>query len=339
MSRAHKSRFRNGRRVSKKSVEPQHEELRCPVCGSTNVFKDHSRGEWVCRDCGYVIKEFTVDPRGEFVDFSKPQTIRTGPPTSILFDDKGLSTNIGNANKNVKGLMRQKINILRKIHKYVTHDSRTRNRREALYYLKKYSNELALPHYLQVEAMSIYDKVLEQNKVKGRSIEHLVLASIYIAAKLTKYPLMIDEIIKVANIKKKDLTSTYRIIMRELNIPPNYLIVSPEIYVDRIVDKFNEKYKDQKGIFDKDVKRLAKRIVVEAKNLGLTSGKKPISIAAAALYVAAEKLGKEVVQSHLAKVSMITEVTIRNRQKEFLEKINIDELMEELGIEPPKKNH
>ena len=335
MTRTHRSRFRNGRRISKKTVEPHTEELKCPVCGSTDVFKDHSRGEWVCRNCGYVIKEFTVDPRGEFVDFSKPQTIRTGPPTSILFDDKGLSTNIGSVTKDVKGLMRQKMNILRKVHKYVTHDSRVRNRREAITYLKKYSDELKLPKYLQIEAISIYDKVLEQNKVKGRSIEHLVLASIYIAAKLTRYPLLIDEIIKMAKIKKKDITSTYRIIIRELNIPPNYLIVSPEIYIDRIVHRFRMEYKEQKDLFDRDVIRLAKRIVVEAKNLGLTSGKKPISIAAAALYVAAEKLGKEVVQSHLAKVSMITEVTIRNRQKEFLEKINIDELIEELGIEKP----
>ena len=290
----------------------------------------------MCRNCGYVIKDFVGDPRGEFVDFSKPETIRTGPPTSILFDDKGLSTTIGNVTKEVKGLMRQKIGVLKKVHKYVVHDSRVRNRREAINYLRKYSEILGLPKYLQIEAMAIYDKVLEQNKVKGRSIENLVLASIYIAAKYIKYPLLADEIIKAAKIKKKDLTSTYRIIMRELDIPPNYLVVSPEVYIDRIVQKFRQEFPDQKDLFDKDTIRLAKRIVIEAKNLGLTSGKKPISIAAAALYVAAEKMGKEVVQSHLAKVSLITEVTIRNRQKEFLEKINIDELMEELGIEKKK---
>ena len=55
----------------------------------------------------------------------------------------------------------------------------------------------------------------------------------------------------------------------------------------------------------------------------ITSGKGPMGIAAAGLYVAALLCGEKKTQREVADVAGVTEVTIRNRYKELLEKLKL----------------
>jgi transcription initiation factor TFIIB len=73
-----------------------------------------------------------------------------------------------------------------------------------------------------------------------------------------------------------------------------------------------------------DVQIHAKTIVDIAKNNGLTSGRGPIGVAAAAIYIASVILNEKKTQREIANVAGVTEVTIRNRYKELAEKIVID---------------
>jgi transcription initiation factor TFIIB len=56
---------------------------------------------------------------------------------------------------------------------------------------------------------------------------------------------------------------------------------------------------------------------------GLTSGKGPTGVAAAALYIASVLLGERKTQRDVAEVAGVTEVTIRNRYKEISEEIEM----------------
>ena len=57
----------------------------------------------------------------------------------------------------------------------------------------------------------------------------------------------------------------------------------------------------------------------------LTSGRGPAGIAAAGLYVAALLNDEKKTQREVADVAGITEVTIRNRYKELLDKLKLEE--------------
>ena len=57
----------------------------------------------------------------------------------------------------------------------------------------------------------------------------------------------------------------------------------------------------------------------------LTSGRGPAGIAAAALYVAALINDEKKTQREVADVAGITEVTIRNRYKELIERLKLDD--------------
>ena len=68
---------------------------------------------------------------------------------------------------------------------------------------------------------------------------------------------------------------------------------------------------------------LAVKILREAKRKRITMGKDPIGVAAAVLYIACQFKGKNVTQKEIAGVAEVTEVTIRKRKKELVEKLNL----------------
>jgi transcription initiation factor TFIIB len=67
------------------------------------------------------------------------------------------------------------------------------------------------------------------------------------------------------------------------------------------------------------------KILRKADTSELTSGRGPAGIAAAALYVAALLNNEKKTQREVADVAGITEVTIRNRYKELIEKLELED--------------
>jgi len=121
-------------------------------------------------------------------------------------------------------------------------------------------------------------------------------------------PVRIDEHNKIMtkkqgiNIKRKDVARCYRLIYRELEL--KMPVVDPVKVVSRIasIAELGEK-----------TKRKAITILNEARRTGLTAGKDPMGIAAAALYLACISTGEIKSQKEISIASGITEVTIRNR--------------------------
>ena len=64
-------------------------------------------------------------------------------------------------------------------------------------------------------------------------------------------------------------------------------------------------------------------ILEEAKKRGLTAGKDPAGLAAAAVYTAAQLYDERRTQKDVARVAGVTEVTVRNRYKELIQYLRI----------------
>ena len=65
----------------------------------------------------------------------------------------------------------------------------------------------------------------------------------------------------------------------------------------------------------------------------MVSGKGPTGVAAAAIYIASVLVGEKRTQREIADLTGITEVTIRNRQKEIAERLGIDQEIEKKSKE------
>lgn len=145
-------------------------------------------------------------------------------------------------------------------------------------------------------------------------MESVVSACIYAACRTYSIPRTLDEISAASDVERKDIGRTYRFITRklELKITPS----DPKAYIARFASILHLSPKTQND---------ALRILKKAETSELTSGRGPAGIAAAALYVAALLNDERKTQREVADVAGITEVTIRNRYKELLDKLGIEE--------------
>lgn len=312
------------------------EQLKCPVCGSTNIQYDPKRGEYVCMDCGAVIEDSIVMENGERMDFTKKFGARVGPPQDKYQSISHPSTEIGTTQaQKISRFMRRRLGSMKRTNYYASQSSKDRNWRVALQTMDRIVHLLKIKNPAVIQrAKRIYREVLMKGINRGTSIEKGVLACILLASKLEDYPLSIDEIAKATGTKKRDINSLYKKIKRELGITQQEIDISMSHYIDKIIVNYNNhsaKYRrEAQELFIPEVVLLAKRIAETAHALGVTSGKKRISVAAAALYLAIEAFGKSVAQAHISEASGVTEVTIRNRSRDIKKKIDIDEMKKEV---------
>lgn len=290
---------------------------KCPHCGSSKLIYDYERGEVFCAVCGSIVMHDIVDFGQEWRAFDASQRekrSRTGAPESILLHDKGLSTDIG-SDRNTTGLMREKMHRLRKLHSRLrVSDATKRNLAFALSELDRIASQLKLPKYVEEEAARLYREVVRRGLIRGRSIESVITACVYAACRLLKVPRTLDEIADIAKVDKKEIGRSFRFIARNLNLTPKKLFVKSTDYVN--------KFADELGLSEK-VRRRTIELLKEAYNKRLTSGKSPTGLVAAALYIASLLEGEKRTQREVAEVAKVTEVTVRNRYKELVEKLRL----------------
>ncbi len=290
---------------------------RCPECGSIDLYHDEQRGEIICNNCGLVVEEKMVDTgQDSHAQFDKSEKKgRGGAPISMQKFDKGLTTNVGEISDIYKleaGQTRKYLRLKKWQERVST--SIERNLRLAMAELRRVASFLNLPNVVRDEASRIYNFVLQRGLVRGRSMESVIAACIYAACRSYNIPRTLDEISAASDVERKEIGRTYRFIMRKLDI--KVAPSSPKDYISRFSSVLNLSPKTQQE---------ALKVLKKADTSELTSGRGPAGIAAAALYVAALMNDEKKTQREVADVAGITEVTIRNRYKELIEKLDLEE--------------
>jgi transcription initiation factor TFIIB len=140
----------------------------------------------------------------------------------------------------------------------------------------------------------------------------MVAASAYAAARQRRVPRTLDEIALHSRITKKELGRCYRMMITELNL--KIPLANPTDYITRFSADLN---------LTGSTARKAVDLVTEAKKEGLTAGKDPTGLAAAAIYIAGIVEGERRTQREIAETATVTEVTVRNRYKELVRRLDI----------------
>jgi transcription initiation factor TFIIB len=295
---------------------------KCPECGNLNLIKDYQRAEVVCKDCGLVIHEEIADHGPEWRAYDKEQRdkkARAGPPAKYTMHDKGLSTTISWKNRDAYGRsipsrQRGKLYRLRKWQRRtMIGNASERNLSQAFSELNKLSSQMNLPRDIREQAGMIYRKAAKKNLIRGRSVEAVVVATVYAACRFAGMPRTLDELSNISGIPRRDIGRTYRFIARELKLKMN--VPTPLTYVPRFCNKLKVNQK---------VKRKAEEILTKSIEKELISGRGPVGVAAAAIYIATVLCDEKRTQREVADAAGVTEVTIRNRYKELVERLDID---------------
>jgi len=290
---------------------------KCPECRGINLFFNREKGEVICNDCGLVIEEKMVELGQEWREFSDDSgdsnRRRTGAPMTYTQYDQGLGTEIGQKADLYKLKEKDKSKFFRlRKWQYRISTAIERNLKLALAELKRVSSYLKLPSSVEEEAARIYTLAVQRGLVRGRSMESVVAGALYAACRRHEVPRTLDELGEASSIEKKEIGRTYRFITRELGI--SVLPSNPADYIPRFASSLK---------LNPETQSKAVEILEMAQKAELTSGRGPTGIAAAALYVAALMYGEKRTQREVADVAGVTEVTIRNRYKELLEKLKL----------------
>ncbi len=288
---------------------------KCPNCGSTHLIRNYERGELICQDCGLVIDDTFIDQGPEWRSFDNDQYMeraRVGPPNTFMMYDKGLSTEISLKNEDSYGKKiplrnRSQLYRLRKWNSRIRSPD-GRNLSIALRELDRIAENINIPRDVRETAAMIYRRAMNLKMVRGRSIEALASASIYAACRMYSIPRTLEEISHVTKASRKNIAKAYRVENRFLKFG-----LSPQSPTD-YVEYFRDKLK-----LSIETKEKAIEIIKNLSENGKISGKGPIGIAIASLYIAAVLNHERKAQRIFAEAAGITEVTLRNRYKEIAE--------------------
>ena len=308
-----------------KNKQELEETIKCPKCSSTHLIKDYSRAELVCENCGLVIDADFIDHGPEWRAFDSEQRekkSRTGSPMTYTIHDKGLTTTISWQNRDAYGHSiptrnRAQLYRLRKwqVRTRIS-DGTERNLALALAALDRMSSALSLPRTVRETAAMIHRKAVREKLIRGRSIQGVTAAVLYAACRQCNVPRTLEEISGIANLSKKEIGRNYRNISRKLEL--KLLPTTPQDYISRFCSQLRLSH---------DVQTKTGHILKKAAGNELTSGRGPTGMAAAALYIASLLCGERRTQREVAEIAGVTEVTVRNRYKELVNKLKIDIVM------------
>jgi transcription initiation factor TFIIB len=269
-----------------------------------------------------VIEENMIQEGPEWRAFDAEQRssrARAGAPLKYMSPNKGLVTEIDQYNRDVRGgkiapSQQAQLYRIRKWHKRASiSNSIERNLAIALTELNRVASHLGLPEAIRESSALLYRKCVEKGLIRGRQIESVVSAVIYTICRQYDIPRTLDEIAHVANIPKKEIGRTYRLITQELEL--KVPLTNPRFYISRFITSLR---------LSGETQEQAVQLLNRSLENGLISGRGPMGVAAAAVYIASVITGERRTQKEVADVAGVTEVTIRNRYRELKKALDLD---------------
>jgi transcription initiation factor TFIIIB Brf1 subunit/transcription initiation factor TFIIB len=250
----------------------------CPNCGYNGDFtKDPDTGEVICTNCGLIVEQEVCTQKPEQYD----AVSQAGISALLTISD-----------------------LKKKSTFQIQYSLRSMHLADEL--ISQWSFGLALPPDIKTRAMQIYKLTLEANKTRGRKIEEIAAACMFLATKeISPRPLLALE--ETTLINRNVIVKQSKMITRFTKI--NSTLVDPKLFVPFLCTQIGRKY---------DVEAKAVEILRKTK----ISDQNPRIVAAAACYVAAMLLGQAVTIAECAHKTHTAEGTlvkhIENIKKELV---------------------
>lgn len=303
-------------------------DLVCSVCKSNRIITDAESGELICSNCGQVISNKVEQEGPEWRNFdllsssssqSNNSRSRVGMSTSLARHDMGLSTIIGRTDRDASGqkidaAMRSTMDRLRTWdYRTQIHSATDRNLRNAFFKLDILKDRLGLSNSIVEKSAYIYRKAQERGLVRGRTIPGVLAAAIYISCREMGISRTLKDIAAYSDVKFKEVAKSYRLLCIELDL--KVPIIDPMKYIAKVANKAN---------LSEKTKRQAAEIMNNVTKREISTGKNPMGLAASVLYMSSMKTGENITQGDLSDAAGVTEVTLRNRYKDLMNRLELN---------------
>lgn len=285
----------------------------CTMCGSRRRVQDPASLEEHCVDCGLV--------------FEGTQLVIPGPPIRDAPGTQGSGRGIGPFT--TPGSSRRELGTILK----GTRDGQGRplgwQRRYEFQHLRRVmqrqtvrsledplersqardaiavaADRLALPPVIRTEAERFFREATQRGLYRGRSQMAAVGASLYAACRRFSLPRTLGEVSKSLGARRSEVGRAFKVACRGLStVVPS---VDPRVYLARYA---------QELALSPQIRSSVEVMLKEAESSPEVSGLSAHGLVAALIYIAAERNGERRSRAQVARVSAVTEVTLRSTSR------------------------
>ncbi|XP_041370510.1 transcription initiation factor IIB-like [Gigantopelta aegis] len=260
----------------------------------------------ICPECGLVVGDRVVDVGSEWRTFSNDKNTkdasRVGAAENQLLDGGDLSTIIGTGMPGGKDLVDEFGKPMYRNRR--TMNSSDRTLLNAFREINQMADRLNLPKMIADRGNTLFKQVHEGKSLKGRSNDAIASACMYIACRQEGVPRTFKEICAVSKISKKEIGRVFKLILKTLET--NVDLITTGDFMSRFCSNLQLPNHVQKG---------ATHIARKAVDMDLVPGRSPISVAAAAIYMASQASEEKKTQREIGDIAGVADVTIRQSYK------------------------
>lgn len=178
------------------------------------------------------------------------------------------------------------------------------------------SSILGLDYDISDHAFQLFRDCSSATCLRNRSVEALATAALVQAIREAQEPRTLQEISNAANVPQKEIGKYIKILGEALQLSQPINSNSISVHMPRFCTLLQ---------LNKSAQELATHIGEVVINKCFCTRRNPISISAAAIYLACQLEDKRKTQAEICKITGLTEVTLRKVYKELLE--NWDDLL------------
>lgn len=285
--------------------------VQCPQHPGANLIEDHRAGDMICSECGLVVGDRVIDVGSEWRTFSNEKggedRSRVGGPENTLLGGSDLSTMIGPSTGAAS--FDSSGNALYTNRRTVSSSDRTLI--NAFRTISNMCDRISLPRTIVDRTNMLFKMVHDGRNLRGRSNEAIAAACLYIACRQEGVPRTFKEIVAVTTVSKKEIGRCFKLILKAHDT--NVDIITTGDFMNRFCSTLG---------LPRDVQKASTHIAKAAVDLDIVPGRSPISVAAAAIYMASQASKDKRSQKEIADIAGVADVTIRQSYKLMLPRAN-----------------
>ncbi|VDD87296.1 unnamed protein product [Enterobius vermicularis] len=274
----------------------------CQFHPHAHLVEDHRAGDLICPECGTVVGDRLVDVGTEWRSFSNESSgtdpSRVGAPENPLLGGSDLSTSIAvgfggsESDQSLANAQRKNMN------------NTDRQMTQAISVIREMSSRIHLAKSIEDNAAKIFKDVLDSKALKGKNNEAQAAACLYIACRKEGVPRTFKEICAASRVSKKEIGRCFKLIIKTLET--NLEQITSADFMSRFCGNLGLPHSTQ---------AIATRIAKKAVELDLVAGRSPISIAAAAIYMASQASNEKKTAKEIGEIAGAAEVTVKQTYK------------------------
>jgi len=289
-------------------VAKMSDKVCCPHHPEAALLEDYRAGDTICSYCGLVVGDRVIDVGSEWRTFSsesgKEDKSRVGGTENCLLGSD-LSTMIG-PSPGGRGTA-----LYSSSRTQSTTATSDRALKDAFNLMTTMSDRINLPRTITDKANLLFKTVYEGRMLKGRANAAIAAACLYIACRQEGVPRTFKEIVAVCSVNKKEIGRCFKLIVKCHKT--NVELITTGDFMSRFCGTLS---------LSRQIQKAATIIAQRAVEMDIVPGRSPISVAAAAMYLASQASRDKRGQKEIADIAGVADVTIRQSYKLLLTKAN-----------------